>query len=141
MTARRSVVVMILVLAAACTGGLNGPTPRPSIHTSSTPSAAAVSVLRIAAAPYRLRVPVQREVAVADGSTVYLAGGLDAAGNSAAGVFSLNPTTGKLTLLGSVPSAFHDAAGAFVGGRLLVFGGGSTSRRRTGRRRSPWADR
>ena len=64
-------------------------------------------------------------MAVSDGRTIYLAGGLDAADRSAAGVFSLDPATGKLTLLGSVPSAFHDAAGAFVGGRLLVFGGGS----------------
>ncbi|MDQ2966259.1 MAG: hypothetical protein M3R57_10470, partial [Chloroflexota bacterium] len=84
-------------------------------------------VLQIAAAPYRLVAPVEREIAVQVGSVVYLAGGLDPAGNSAAGVFALHPSTGQLTAIGSVPNAFHDAAGAMVAGRLFVFGGGSSS--------------
>jgi len=83
--------------------------------------------MRIEAAPYRLDAPVQRVVAVPDGRTVYLAGGLDASDVSASGVFALNPFTGQLRSLGSVPNAFHDAAGAMIGGKLFVFGGGSTA--------------
>src|SRR5205807_3705976 len=39
----------------------------------------------------------------------------------------LDPTHGRLRALGSVPLAFHDAAATLVGGRLLVFGGGSAA--------------
>lgn len=84
-------------------------------------------MLRVAPAAYQLAAPVQREVAVASGDKVYLAGGLDASGTSVGGVFSLDPVSGRLTALGSVPDAFHDAAGAMIGGRLLVFGGGSAT--------------
>ncbi|MBI3648470.1 MAG: hypothetical protein HY240_06970 [Actinobacteria bacterium] len=70
---------------------------------------------------------MEREVAVADGGTVYIAGGLDRGGTSVAGVFSMDPVTGRLSNLGSMPHAFHDAAGAMIGGRLVVFGGGASS--------------
>ena len=75
--------------------------------------------------PYTLPAPVQREVAVAHGGAVLLAGGLDAAGSSTDGVFRMNPVTGALSSLGTVPQAFHDAAGAVLGGSLYVFGGGA----------------
>jgi outer membrane protein assembly factor BamB len=82
---------------------------------------------QIAPASFSLPTPVQREVAVFSGGRIYLAGGLDDAGRSAAGVFSLDPATGTLASLGSMPQAFHDAAGAVIGGKLFVFGGGSSS--------------
>ncbi len=81
--------------------------------------------MRIGAAHYRLDAPVQREVAALDGQTVYLAGGLDSSDVSASGVFALNTTTGRLASLGSMPNAFHDAAGAMIDGKLFVFGGGT----------------
>jgi outer membrane protein assembly factor BamB len=42
-------------------------------------------------------------------------------------VFRLDISTGTLSGIGAVPSAFHDAAAAGLGGRILVFGGGATS--------------
>jgi N-acetylneuraminic acid mutarotase len=39
----------------------------------------------------------------------------------------MNPATGALTSLGSVPQAFHDAAGAVIGNALYVFGGGAAT--------------
>ncbi len=63
---------------------------------------------------------------MSDGSTIYLAGGLDSNDNSASGVFALDPSTGRLASLGSVPHAFHDGAGALIGGTLFVFGGGTS---------------
>jgi len=84
-----------------------------------------VERLAIRAAPFSLRAPLEREVAVSVDNVIYLAGGLGSAGTSANGVFSLNPSTGALTLIGTVPQAFHDAAGAVLDGRLYVFGGGT----------------
>jgi hypothetical protein len=96
---------------------------RPSVHVSvPTPGQKRITVR---AAPYRLPAPVQREVAVAAGGRVLIAGGLDAAGRSTSGVFRLDPSSGRLTSLGSMPQAFHDATGALLGQRLFVFGGGA----------------
>jgi hypothetical protein len=96
---------------------------RPSVHVAVAASGRRTITVR--SLPYRLPAPVQREVAVAAGGRVLIAGGLDAAGRSPKGVFRLDPTSGRLTALGSVPQVFHDAAGALLGQRLFVFGGGA----------------
>ena len=128
---RRAPSMFLLLVATACSRTAPGPilaaSPASAASAIPSPSAAGLTqqVLRIGAAPYRLDAPVQREVAVLDGRTVYLAGGLDASNVSVSGVFALNPATGQLRSLGSMPNAFHDAAGAMIGGKLFVFGGGS----------------
>ena len=74
--------------------------------------------------PYRLPAPVEREVAVAHNGAIIVAGGLDSGGRSTNGVFRMSPSTGALSSLGTLPQAFHDAAGAILGNGLYVFGGG-----------------
>jgi hypothetical protein len=75
--------------------------------------------------PYRLPAPVEREVAAPYRGSVLLAGGLAADSSSTSGVFRLDPGTGSVTQLGSLPRSFHDAAGAILGRTLFVFGGGA----------------
>jgi outer membrane protein assembly factor BamB len=87
----------------------------------STPPA----MVTLAPAPYRLPAPVQREVAVVSGGAVIIVGGLNAAKVSTNGVFRLDPRSGRLSSLGVVPKAFHDAAGALLRGSVFVFGGGA----------------
>jgi N-acetylneuraminic acid mutarotase len=41
-------------------------------------------------------------------------------------VFRLDPSSGRLARLGTVPEPFHDAAASLLGNRLFVFGGGSS---------------
>jgi hypothetical protein len=91
--------------------------PARSLHTSR--ARLAIST------PYRLPAPVEREVAVAYRSSAVIAGGLGADGSSTNGVFRLDPATGSVSLLGTLPRPFHDAAGAILGHTLFVFGGGS----------------
>jgi hypothetical protein len=74
---------------------------------------------------YRLPAPVEREVAAVHSGAIIIAGGLDSGGQSTGGVFRMSPSTGALTALGTVPQAFHDAAGAILGNGLFVFGGGA----------------
>jgi hypothetical protein len=76
---------------------------------------------------HSLPAPVQRAVAVLDGRSIIIAGGLDAAGRSTNGVFRFDPGSGRLTPLGTLPQPFHDAAAAVIGRRLFVFGGGATA--------------
>lgn len=85
------------------------------------------SSLRISTPGFRLPAPIQREVAVATARGILIAGGLDAAGLSTNGVFLLAKASGHLTYLGSVPQPFHDAAGAVLGSKLIVFGGGASA--------------
>ncbi|MGZ4124730.1 MAG: outer membrane protein assembly factor BamB family protein [Actinomycetota bacterium] len=126
---------MALAAIAACT--TTAPTSTSSAHATSeapvlaSPSASPVPAsLSVRRAGYRLAAPVQRAAAVAapgTGSGVYILGGLDRAGSSANGVFRLDVASGRLSSVGVVPSAFHDAAAADVAGRILVFGGGAAS--------------
>jgi hypothetical protein len=81
---------------------------------------------RVVPAPFHLPSPVEREVAAVSGGSVLLAGGLDTAMQSTNGVFRLDPATGRLAALGTVPQPFHDAAGAILGTKLFIFGGGAS---------------
>jgi hypothetical protein len=75
--------------------------------------------------PWRLPVAVSREVVLPGrGSQVAVLGGLSGS-RSEPGVFSLDTRNGGLRSIGSLPSGVHDAAGAVVGGRDVVFGGGT----------------
>jgi hypothetical protein len=114
------VAVMIALLAASCTGS-SDPTPAPS------PKPKVVMRLRIRPAPFSLPTPVSRETATVSNGTVYLAGGLLANQSSANGVFRLDPSTGAIHSVGTLPHPVHDAAAAVLAGRLFVFGGGASS--------------
>jgi hypothetical protein len=85
------------------------------------------AALRVRLAPFRLPSPVERAVAVGWDRRILVAGGLDSAGQSASGVFALDPVRGRLRSLGALPLPVHDGAGALIGGRLIVFGGGSST--------------
>ncbi|MDP9295380.1 MAG: hypothetical protein M3O88_01625 [Actinomycetota bacterium] len=123
-------LVSVALLAAGCTKGATAGTPSPTSSGRRSVSGTErrqTPRLRLASAGYRLASPVERAVAVQDGKNVYVAGGLDSTGVSGSQVFSMDPSTGHLSVLGSVPSAFHDAAGAMIRGQVFVFGGGPST--------------
>jgi YVTN family beta-propeller protein len=118
-------------VGVACTGATSrtsdtptaiASSPQGSAPATTAPEAAALAVT---SAGYGLVAPIQRSVAVWDGSVIYIAGGLDAADTTVGGVFSMNPTSGRLTPLGSLARPVHDAAAAMIGGKLYVFAGGA----------------
>src|SRR5438552_6112223 len=119
-----------MALGVACTGAASGmsgsPTAGPSTsHGSTVPTTAPeADALAVRSAGYGLIAPIQRSVAVWDGGVIYIAGGLDAANTTVGGVFSMNPTCGHLTSLGSLARPVHDAAAAMISGKLFVFAGG-----------------
>ncbi|MGP8205590.1 MAG: PQQ-binding-like beta-propeller repeat protein [Acidimicrobiales bacterium] len=79
--------------------------------------------------PWQLAAPISREVVLsgAGADQLVIAGGLDGSGTSVAGIFALDTATGALRLEGGLPSPTHDAAGATLAGRSLVFGGGTAA--------------
>ena len=74
-----------------------------------------------------LPAPVSGEAVVRHGGRLLVLGGLDAASQSASGVFRLDPQTGGLTPAGMLAQPLHDAAASSLGGRVLVLGGGAST--------------
>jgi len=78
--------------------------------------------------PWQLAAPVSREVALAGpGSQLVLLGGLASPSSSSSAITALGLPAGTAQPLGSLPTAGHDAAGAVLGHRFFVFGGGASS--------------
>ena len=80
-----------------------------------------------ALAPWSLPAPTSRAVVLADGGHLLVLGGLTTGDVSTSSVSELDPETGAVSGVGRLGSAVHDAAGALIGGRAYVFGGGAAS--------------
>jgi Kelch motif protein len=119
----------LLLVAAACGG--NNTAIRGSATNSSAPSSSTTAppvsggVLHIVAATWTLPVPLSREVLLTDGHELVGLGGLNAAKVSSPGVFAIDPTSGAAKPFATLNPAVHDAAGALLGGKFVVFGGGT----------------
>jgi hypothetical protein len=124
----------VALLAAACTAGGGGGKPgnSPGTHPPGTHppeanqpgrQAGAVS-LQITPAPYQLPVRISREVVLARGPDLLIAGGLATRSAPTAAVRVLNPVTGAAARAGRLAAPTHDAAGVMLGGHALIFGGG-----------------
>lgn len=90
-------------------------------------AAAAACDLALAAGTASLPAPVYRTVAVAAGGKVYVLGGHDVAGGSVTDVAAFDPRSGTARRVGRLAYPTHGAAAADLGGRILVFGGASTT--------------
>ena len=85
--------------------------------------------------PWQLAAPISREVVLpAPTNQLLIAGGLDSAGASVPGIFTLGTSNGRLTLVGDLSVPTHDAAGVVIGRQALVFGGGTTGPSSTAQR-------
>jgi YVTN family beta-propeller protein len=130
MKAARSLLLLVLLAAVlnSCTSG--HPSGSESEKTTQAPVTSIPTHeanLAIRSAGYELTAPIQRTVAVWQGNGVYIAGGLDGAGNTVGDVFSMSPVSGRLTSLGSLAQPVHDAAAAMISGKIYVFAGGAGS--------------
>lgn len=121
-----------LLALTSCTATPGPPASHPaaSTPTRAAPQTAAMPnatvSLRASSAPWRLPAPISREVVLNTGSELKLVGGLTASGTSNATVLSLDPATGMTRTWGRLKLASHDAAGAILGGRAYLFGGGAS---------------
>jgi hypothetical protein len=127
---RTTAAVGSLAVCVACAGtshsgaaGQSGSSPAAtSDPTSTTATRLVVTAHR---APWQLPRPVSRVVALPDGSSAILAGGLTTGNVSSSGVYRVNAANGQLHQIGQLASPVHDAAGALIGGSTYVFGGGA----------------
>jgi hypothetical protein len=100
--------------------------------TTAPPTRTAPSEPRVVStiAPWRLGAPISRAVVVAGtapgSEQLIIMGGKTTGGLLASGAFSLDVTSGALTQVGDLTTTLDGAAGAAIGGQVVVFGGTSS---------------
>jgi hypothetical protein len=134
-------LLVAAVLLPACGGGAESVLDRPSstastasaVVSTTTPTTAASAPatapsstgVTLSPAGWSLAAPVSREVLVTDGTSIFLAGGLDAGGVSSGAVLQIDPASGKTTSVGTLTYPVHDAMGVWRDGQVIVVAGGS----------------
>ena len=127
---------LCLTLAACSTGtgraAPDGPSA-PATAASPPPAVAAprpaapATAMQITPAPYQLPWPIAREVALARGGDLLIAGGLTQRSATTGAMFLLDPVTGQVRRAGRLARPTEDAAGALVSGQPYVFGGAAVA--------------
>ena len=118
-------IALVVVLLNSGGGTSNDAAHRKALAYAKHRSRPAAPAVESGLLPWHLAAPLSRGVVLPGaGSKLILLGGLNGS-TSASGVYSLNTANGALQSLGSLPVGVHDAVGAVVAGRDVVFGGGS----------------
>jgi hypothetical protein len=120
---------LCLSLAAAACSASAGSSPQRSAasRTSAatpTPAPSRPLTLQVTPAAYRLPSAISRAVVLARGQDLLIIGGMTQALTTTGAIIQLNPVTGRAAPAGELATPAHDAAGAVLGGRLYLFGGG-----------------
>jgi len=127
---------LCLTLAACSAGGgaaqaRPSPPARSASHPPPTvmqpPSAPPAVALQITPAPYQLPWPIAREVVLARGGDLLIAGGLTQRSATTGAMFLLDPVTGRVRRAGLLARPTQDAAAALVSGQAYVFGGSAAA--------------
>lgn len=134
---RSAVLALTVVMGAAValvgcgsgggelSGGGGSPSPATAAPTTTTTVPIEARPVRVSPAPWGLGTAIQREGLVTDGTSIFLAGGLDRASVSSAAVLKIDPATGATTPVGTLPLAVHDTQAVWRNGTIVVVGGGS----------------
>ena len=125
---------LCLSLAAAACSASEGPPAQGSAaaRTSAPASSAAARAplaLQVTRAAYHLPTAISREVVLARGPDLLVIGGITQQLTTTGTIIQLNPVTGRATRAGHLADPAHDAAGAVLGGRPYLFGGGDLAER------------
>ena len=124
--------VGVLVVGCSAATGSAPAGSQPSRLTTASSPAASLShsptvTLTLSMAPFTLPAAVSRPTVFASGERLLVVGGLTTADTTTQAILRVDPARGTVVQAELLPVAVHDAAGAVVGGRDLVFGGGSTA--------------
>ncbi|HEV2452142.1 MAG TPA: hypothetical protein VGS62_09460 [Streptosporangiaceae bacterium] len=128
-------LIFLVVLVAQVAGGGSGHPPHHRARAGTGNSRAIPApgrlVLQVIPAAYQLPAAISREVVLPDPAasrpTLLVAGGLTTRSVSTDAVLLLDPVTGQTSQPAPLAVATHDAAGAVLDSRAVVFGGGSQS--------------
>jgi hypothetical protein len=126
-----AVIVLVAVIAYAASGGSGRSSNKAGKGTGKDGVASAPNGpphLVISLASWRLSSPTSRAVALSVDGNIDVLGGLTGTGNTTTGaVVQLDPVIGRAESVGTLQVAVHDAAGAAIGSKYYVFGGGAAT--------------
>jgi hypothetical protein len=126
-----ALAVLVLVLVAGCgSSGTTAPKPRTpgTAASAASPSdPAAPKRLVVRTMSWRLPTPLAREAVVSVHGRIVVAGGLVTGDESTAVAYRIDPGTGRVQPLRSMPVPVHDTAGVLLGNRPVVVGGGNAT--------------
>ena len=109
----------------------DAPVSRPAATRSARPPTSGVTTrlltITSALAPFRLSSAVSRPIVYPSGGGLLIVGGLTAADRTTQAILRVDLSGGTVQPAGRLPVPVHDAGGAMVAGRDLLFGGGSTA--------------
>ena len=78
--------------------------------------------------PWSLKAPLSRAVVLpVVGNQLSVLGGLTTGNTSSSGIYTLDTSTGALAPAGDLTGRLHDASGAVIAGKDVVFGGGDAT--------------
>ena len=125
-----AVAALALVVVACGSGGAelgggSSAAPATTAPTTTTTLAVEARPVRVTPAPWSLATAIQREGLVTDGTSIFMAGGLDRSSVSSAAVTKIDPATGAASSVGTLPVAVHDTQAVWRNGTIVVVGGGS----------------
>jgi PQQ-like domain/Kelch motif len=122
--------LLVVVIAYAASGSSGHKSARKSSTKQAAPRVAPKPAgpphLVVSLASWQLANPLSRSVALAVDGNIDTLGGLTGTGSSTTGaVVQLSPSSGTPETVAALPAPVHDAAGAAIGSRYFVFGGGN----------------
>ncbi|MGD0380920.1 MAG: PQQ-binding-like beta-propeller repeat protein [Acidimicrobiales bacterium] len=126
-------VVIGIVVAETWPGSTNERSPatavhRPLHHRSVPPKATAIPAVESGLLPWSLKAPLSRAVVLpVVGNQLSVLGGLTTGNTSSSGIYTLDTSTGALAPAGDLTGPLHDASGAVIAGKDVVFGGGDAT--------------
>jgi hypothetical protein len=119
-----------LIAYLVAPGGGHSPhraTPVSDRRATGTTAPAPPPVFHLAPAEWQLPVPLSRAVALPAGHSLRVVGGLSRGQATTSAIEDIDPATGRSQQVASLAQPVHDAAGAVIAGRDLVFGGGAAT--------------
>jgi hypothetical protein len=122
-----TLLVVVITYAASGSSGHKSATKSASRQSpKATSKSAGPPHLVVSLASWQLANPLSRTVAGSVDGNIDVLGGLTGTGNSTTGaVVQMSPASGTAETVASLPRPVHDAAGAAIGSRYFVFGGGA----------------
>lgn len=114
--------------AAACSASAGTPPQPASASRAPAPAPSRTArgrlTLQVTQAAYHLPSAISREVVLARGHDLLVIGGITQQLTTTSTIIQLDPVTGRTTRAEHLADPAHDAAGAVLGGRAYLFGGG-----------------
>lgn len=127
-----AVAAVGLLVAGCSTQTVSAParsqsTPQTTSPPSTSPVHPQTATFTSSMAPFTLPAAVSRPTVFAAGDGLLVVGGLTTADNTTKAILKVDLARKTVNPAGQLPVPVHDAAGAVVDGRDLLFGGGSTA--------------